>query len=321
MSEEYVLAISEIDLKDFSYEVVPKTVTLKKKKQTISYNNVEVLYKGSANWNVILPKMFCFGVQEKVFEEGGMPKRTMSLVMKNRDGATPEQTEFITFLNAYVDQLTNWIVANRDKLGEYELEAYGLKTISPVYIKKEKGKPVDDYPPSLTCTLQQRGNTVLTEFYDEEGNLVNYKQLVSDEEKKTYFSANTTAVKMSPVYIPKNAGPNTRLRVMVNECEIERKKEREHRLLGGGARRRALYNPDDSHATVSTSAGASSGASRSPPSSPVAPPPPPPKSQAPPPPAKSDDENSSDDDDDAQKSPSPKKQPVRRASTIRRAPK
>lgn len=231
---------TEFNMDLFSFQIQRKKVEIKG--QPITYFNIVIMYDKSKEWYCTVPSMFCFGVGMKEFDAGSQ-KYSMSLVMRDKDGATPEQQEFEKFVYALVAKLKKWIIEHREELDEYDLEERDLtrRLGLPIYIKMEKNKPVEGYSPSLTCNLAQRGNTVLTEFYeDNTDRLLSYENLMTTDTKKNYFNTVESSCRFGEVYYPK-AGL-AKMRCTVYECVVEQKTERSNRLTGGGDRRRQLFD-------------------------------------------------------------------------------
>jgi hypothetical protein len=213
--------------------------------QNISYNRLTVNYSGSKDWLFELPECFSFGVQRKVMN--GRPKWTVSCVLQDRDGATPEQEAFTTMFDKYVEHVKAHLVEIGADIGSADIDLRDLRGLSPVYMKKDKktGKIAEDATPTLYPSLNHTVDKVNTDFYTEEDVPVSIDSLVSTDEDKNYFTIIQAALCANGVYIGGKGNMNSKVQCTIEEAVVRQKQRRVNRLLGNGGIRRKWQPPTD----------------------------------------------------------------------------
>lgn len=165
---------------------------------------------------LILPtsKLFSFGVSENVNQETGkVSGYSMPLCLWNRDGATKEEKEWSDTFNNIVEACKEHLIANREEIEQYELEATDLKKFNPLYWRRDKGKIVEGSGPTLYAKLivSKKQNKIISMFYDENGDELDPLTLLG---KYCYTQA---AVKIESIFI----GSKITLQVKLYECEVK----------------------------------------------------------------------------------------------------
>lgn len=250
---------SEIDLDLFNYSIQPKSFEIKDdqgNKQKMSYISIVITYDGSSEYFIQAPKMFSFGVKRSTF--GGKPKYSTSFVMKDKDGATPEQQVFYDVVTKFVEKTKIWMIAHKLELKTPNLAENMLESLSPIYVKLDEktGLPVDNYAPSLNANLKQKRDKICTDFYEEKAPdadedaddvAVDPYTLISSAADKKFFTMTEGAITFPDVYFAKGKTP--KIHCTLEEATVQTKKERTQRLTGGGGKRKTLFKPT----SVSTS--------------------------------------------------------------------
>ena len=159
------IAPNEFNTKNLSFG---KAIT-----QTAGTHRVMIQYQmGSQNKAplfVITPKLFSFGVSPQAAmgdtlkdDHSNVTGYTLPLVLFNHQtGASPEEQQFIDFINAIVNEVKNFCVTkefNSDigRYGEDMFTAADMKKLNPIYVKKEKGVPVPGKSPMLYPKLKHK---------------------------------------------------------------------------------------------------------------------------------------------------------------------
>lgn len=98
------------------------------------------------------PRLFSFGLRESNPPDN--PNKLngyqFPICLYNRDGASPDQKAFVNTFNKVVDRAKEWLVENREMIGEHDLEKRDLKKLNPLYYKKgPNGKPDKSSSPVL----------------------------------------------------------------------------------------------------------------------------------------------------------------------------
>jgi hypothetical protein len=164
---------------------------------------------------LILPteKVFSFGVSEnKNLETGKTNGYVLPLCLHNRDGATKKEKEWVETFNNIIDKCKDWLITNKEKIGQYELERNDLKKLNPLYFKKDKGKVIEGTGPSLYAKLiiSKKQNKVVTMFFGKNG-----ENLDAMELKGKYCYA-IGAIKIESIFI----GNKISIQAKLYEAEI-----------------------------------------------------------------------------------------------------
>ena len=162
---------------------------------------------------------------------------SMGLCMWDKDNPTNEEKEWTDIFAKVVEKCKDHLVQNRDQITRFDLERGDLKKLNPLYWKKdEKGRVLDNAGPILSPKLIQskKLNKVLTNFYNENGEEIDFNQLIK---KRCYVKG---AIKIESIFI----GKDIYLQVKLYEAEI--------RMIDSGVER-LLKRPSPSYSKVSIS--------------------------------------------------------------------
>lgn len=206
----------------------PSVSTIPDSKPAISFQRVMINTKNSdgSNGELILPteEVFTFGVSENLNQETGKVNGyVLPLCLHNKNGPTKAEDDFVKTFNSIVERCKKYLMDNKEKLGQYELEMADLKKLNPLYYKKEKGKIVDGQGPTLYGKLiTSKKSGIITKFYDmTSGESLNALDLLG-----TYAYARA-AVKFESIFI----GNKISLQVKIYECDIKPSNTGMKRLL------------------------------------------------------------------------------------------
>lgn len=147
---------------------------------------------------------------------------SMGLCMWDKDNPSNEEKEWTEVFSNVVEKCKDYLVNNRDQISRFDLERGDLKKLNPLYWKKdEKGRVVDNSGPILSPKLIQskKLNKVLTNFYNENGEEIEFNELVK---KRCYVKG---AIKIESIFI----GKDIYLQVKLYEAEV--------RLVDSGVKR------------------------------------------------------------------------------------
>lgn len=116
--------------------------------------NIGIRNQDNSEGDLILSfdRSFSFGVSEnKNPESGVLQGYSMSISMYDRDGATERQLRTVKFIELLSEVLIEHITTDDIKgaMDKWDLEPALLKKLNPLYIKKEKGKPVPGASPAF----------------------------------------------------------------------------------------------------------------------------------------------------------------------------
>lgn len=206
----------------------PQIGTVPDSKPPISFQRINILSKnpdGSTGELVIATEeLFTFGVSENKDQKTGQVNGyVLPLCLYNKNGATPQEKAFVKTINDIVDECKKYLIDNKEKIGKYDLEMADLKKLNPIYIKKDKGVPVEGATPALYGKLiTSKKNGIVTKFYDgNTGELLNPLDLMG-----TYAYARA-AIKFESIFV----GNKISLQVKVYECDIKPTTNGNKRLL------------------------------------------------------------------------------------------
>ena len=191
-------------------------------KPAITYKriNISTTNDDGTVGELVIPteRLYSYGVSENVnMNTQKVDGYVLPLVLYDRDGATEEQRAFVQCFTNIVDKCKEYLLENKEELGQYELEPNDLKKLNPIYYKKDKGKIVEGAAPTLYAKLivkkdKKDGNKIISVFYDEEtGDQVNPIELLG---KACYSRA---AIKFESIFI----GNKISLQVKLYEAEVK----------------------------------------------------------------------------------------------------
>ena len=172
-------------------------------------------------------KVFSFGVQEnKNMESDRIDGYSMAMCMWNRDGATPEQQQWIETFSQAIERCKEHVINVKEDIEKYDLELSDLKKFNPLYYKREKGKIVEGRGPTLYPKLitsrKENPPKILTQFYDQDtGENLNPRTLIGK------YCHVTAAVKIESIYVGARISPQVKL----YEAEIKLAQNKSRRLL------------------------------------------------------------------------------------------
>jgi len=216
---------------------------------TIKYKriNISTLNDDGSVGELVLPteKVYSYGVSENInMNSGKVDGYVLPLVLFNKNGASDEEKNFVDTFNNIVEKCKEYLLENREELGQYELEKNDLKKLNPIFYKRDKGKIVDGSPPTLYAKLivkkdKKDGNKIISVFFDEDtGDNVNPLELLG---KSCYARA---VIKFESIFI----GNKISLQVKLYEAEVKTINTGMRRLLP-----RPTADSSASRVTVKTS--------------------------------------------------------------------
>jgi len=171
-------------------------------------------------------RLFSFGISENTDPSSGkITGYSMGLCMWSKDGATKKEKEWTDTYNAVVEKCKEHLIENSSSLGLHDLEKSDLKKFGALYRKRDdKGKIVESVGPTLSAKLIQnkKDNNVMTVFYDQNGNDINYTTLVGKK-----FCNIKGAIKIESIFI----GAKIAFQVKLYETEVQMIESGMKRLL------------------------------------------------------------------------------------------
>jgi hypothetical protein len=177
----------------------PQIGNIPNQKMTYKRINISTRYPDGGCGDLILgtEKCFSFGVSPNKDDKDNINGYTLPLCLWTKDAATEAEQEWVKTFDAIVEKCKDHILDVKDELEKYDLERSMLKTLNPLYWKREKGKIVEGVGPTLYPKLIQskKLDKITTVFDDEKGNTVDPLALIG---KYCYVKA---AVKIESIYI------------------------------------------------------------------------------------------------------------------------
>jgi hypothetical protein len=191
------------------------------------------MYENGASGPLIMEtqRLYSYGLGEDTNPDTGkINGYKLPLVLYNINGASQEEKDFVTTFESIVKKCKEYLIKNKDKLEQYELEENDLKKLNPIYRKKEKGIVVESASPVLYAKLivkkDKDGNKIITAFFDEEsGDPINALDLLG---KACYVRS---AIKFESIFI----GNKISLQIKLFECDVK--------TIGSTGSRRLLQRP------------------------------------------------------------------------------
>lgn len=171
-----------------------------------------------------IPGLFSFGVSENLSQDTGKVNGyTFPICLHTRDGAKPEEKEWVETFNNIVEKCKDHLVDNREEIEKYDLEKSDLKKLNPLYYKRDKGKIVEGAGPTLYAKLimSKKLGKIVSMFYDELGKDIDPLELIGK-----YCTCNA-AIKIESIFI----GNKISLQVKMYEAEVKLVQTGMRRLL------------------------------------------------------------------------------------------
>jgi hypothetical protein len=167
-------------------------------------------------------KVYSYGVSENKSDPGKLGSYTLPLVLHSREGPSKEEKDLTDTFYAITEACKKHIFKNREKLEKFELELSELKGMGGgIWIKKDKGKPVEGASPTLYVKLSCKKGKIDSQFYDTNGDELDPLTLIG---KHCRVHA---AIRIESIFI----GTKFALQVKLHECEVELLETGNRRLL------------------------------------------------------------------------------------------
>lgn len=188
-------------------------------KPAINYSriNISTKYDDGTIGDLVFSteECYCFGVSENTNQETGKVNGfVMPIVLFNKNGPTDNEKAFVNTFNNVVERCKDYLLENKEELGQYDLERNELKKLNPLYYKKDKGKVVEGASPVLYGKLivsKKNGEKIITVIFNKDsGESINALDLLG---KHCYVKA---AIKIESVFI----GNKISLQVKLYECQV-----------------------------------------------------------------------------------------------------
>ncbi len=140
---------------------------------------------GKTTGDLILetPNLFSYGVQEdRGFQKGLSEEQKNNakivgykaplLLFDSKRGASEEEQKFIDIFNAICERCKEHLVENRKEIQKWDLEIRDLKSLNPIYQKRDKitGELEPNSTPTLYVKLMGYPDRVLTILFDSNDN-------------------------------------------------------------------------------------------------------------------------------------------------------
>ena len=195
--------------------------------------NISTVYENGSLGPLIMEtqRLYSYGLGEDTNPDTGkINGYKLPLVLYNINGPSQEEKDFVSTFENIVKKCKDYLLKNKDKLEQYELEENDLKKLNPIYRKKEKGVVVETASPVLYAKLivkkDKDGNKIITVFFDEEsGEPINALDLLG---KAWYVRS---AIKFESIFI----GNKISLQIKLFECDVK--------VIASAGTRRLLQRP------------------------------------------------------------------------------
>lgn len=119
------------------------------------------------------PSLMSFGLQEtRDLVTNQINGYVFPLCLWNQHGCTPDEKQFTDLFNVITEQCKNYLLAHKDEIEKYDLDASDLKKFNPLFWKMEKGKIVEGRGPMLYVKVMynKRNDRITSLFIDENTN-------------------------------------------------------------------------------------------------------------------------------------------------------
>jgi len=118
-------------------------------------------------------KIHTFGLQEsRDLATNKLNGYVLPLCLWGRNGPTENEKKFTDIFTQVTEHCKEYLLANKEEIEKYDLDASDLKKFNPLFWKMDKGKPVEGKGPMLytKVLLNKKSNKINTIFVDEETN-------------------------------------------------------------------------------------------------------------------------------------------------------
>ena len=143
MSENTQLtSVFDYDVKRMMFSA-PQAGVIPNSKPPVAYKRVNISTKNEDGTigELILPAttLFSFGVSENTDPTTqAVNGYVLPICLHNRDGASPEEEQWVTTFTSIVDHVKKHLVAHKNDIEMFDLEMSDLKKLNPLYYKKDK---------------------------------------------------------------------------------------------------------------------------------------------------------------------------------------
>jgi hypothetical protein len=168
--------------------------------------------------------LFSFGVSENTnLDTGRVNGYSFAISLFTKGNPTEKEKKFVETLDAIVERCKDYLIDNKEEIGQYELERNDLKKFTAYFIKRDKGKVVDGSSPTLYPKLivSKKQDKIVTMFYDSEGNVVDPMTLIGK------YCTVHGAIKIESIFI----GNKISLQIKLYEAEVKPQQQGMPRLL------------------------------------------------------------------------------------------
>jgi len=185
----------------------------------ISFKRIRLAYRnddGSVGEFVMMtpPNLLSYGLQENLeMGTGQVNGYQFPICLWNRNGASPEEHQFVETFNSIVEYCKRYLVDHRDEIEKYDLELNDLKKFNPLYWKMDKGKIVEDRGPMMYIKVMNQRTTekIQTFFINDETNT--FMDPMELRNKRCYVTA---AIKFESIFI----GNKISLQIKLKEAVV-----------------------------------------------------------------------------------------------------
>ena len=192
--------------------------TIPNSQPAINYKriNISTRNEDGTTGELILPtsQLFSFGVSENTdMATKKVNGYVMPLCLYSKDGATQEEKDWVDTFNNIVEECKSHLVKNKEEIEQYDLTTNDLKKFNPLYYKKDKGKIVEGFGPTLYAKLivSKKQNKIITMYFDYNGDPLEALELIGK------YCHTRSAVKIESIFI----GNKISLQVKLYECEVK----------------------------------------------------------------------------------------------------
>jgi hypothetical protein len=159
----------------------PIVGTIPESKPLISYQRILISTENEDGTlgDLIIPTETCFSFglgENKNMDTGKINGFVLPMCLHSKDGATSNEKAFVDTINNIVEKCKDYIIENKEEIGQYELERNDLKKLNFLYYKKDKGKIVEGVGPTLYAKVMTKKDKatkqekIVTMFYDFDDN-------------------------------------------------------------------------------------------------------------------------------------------------------